>query len=170
MTSTTSRSKKVLAPLAVLLAAGALAVGSGATFTSATDSTIETVTSGSLTLTNDGFVFDEGLANLKPGESREGELTLNNTGTIPAEVTLTQTNVDNTFENDALSLTIAEVGGDSIHTGLFDDLGSKSLGTLAGESSKTYAFTVTLAANAGDVNQNKTADATFNWDAVQTND
>lgn len=44
--------KKVLLPLATLLAAGAVAIGSGATFTSSTANTISSVTSGTLTHTN----------------------------------------------------------------------------------------------------------------------
>lgn len=169
MTNTTSRSKKVLAPLAVLLAAGALAVGSGATFTSATGSTIETVTAGSLTLTNDGFTFDDGLNNLKPGESRDGSLTVRNTGSLPAAVTLTQSDVDNKFENGVLLMTITE-GGSSIHASEFDDLGTKALGVVDANSEKTYDFTVTLAEGAGNANQGKTANATFNWDAIQLDD
>src|SRR5690606_16845730 len=48
----TTRSKKVLVPLATLLAAGAIAVGSGASFTSTTENTISAVTSGTLEQSN----------------------------------------------------------------------------------------------------------------------
>ena len=39
-------SRKILVPLATLAAAGAIAIGSGATFTSTTANTISSVTSG----------------------------------------------------------------------------------------------------------------------------
>ncbi|MCW2790898.1 MAG: hypothetical protein JWP56_3201, partial [Aeromicrobium sp.] len=43
------KTKKILLPLATLVAAGAIAVGSGATFTSTSANTISSVTSGTLT-------------------------------------------------------------------------------------------------------------------------
>lgn len=64
---TVTRTHKVLVPLATLLVAGAIAVGSGATFSSTTGSTISAMTSGSLEHTNSkngGAIFN--LTNLKP--------------------------------------------------------------------------------------------------------
>ena len=83
--------KKVLVPLTVLLAAGALAVGSGATFSSETGNTISTVTSGTLLHTNSkngAQIF--GLTNLKPGDTVNGAVTLTNTGSLPATFSLTE--------------------------------------------------------------------------------
>lgn len=169
MTSTTSRSKKILAPLAVLLAAGALAVGSGATFTSASSSTIDSVTSGTLEVDNNGIGFGDSLENLRPGDVRTGKLTLTNDGSLAADLTLTQVAPTNTFVNKALTLEVIETGASApIYSGTFEALGSKPLGVLAAESSKEYQFTVKLAGNAGNENQNKNAKASFTWDAIQT--
>ncbi len=84
--------KKVLLPLATLLAAGAVAIGSGATFTSSTANTISSVTSGTLTHTNsknNAAVFS--LSNIKPGDVVNGSLTITNTGSLPASFSLTET-------------------------------------------------------------------------------
>lgn len=168
MTSTTSRSKKILAPLAVLLAAGALAVGSGATFTAATDSSIETVTSGSLTLTNGGFEFKDGLANLQPGQSRTGSVTVKNEGSLPADLTLKQVNPSSTFTAGVLTLEISQAGVTTpIYSGEFQKMDSKTLGSIDANSSKDFQFTVALDKQAGNTNQGKNAKATFAWDAVQ---
>lgn len=92
---------KILVPLATLAAAGAIAVGSGATFTSESNNTISAVTSGSLTHTNskdDQAVFN--LPTMKPGDTVNGTLTLTNTGTLPAAFSLTETGSTNGFAGD----------------------------------------------------------------------
>ena len=83
--------RKILVPLATLAAAGAIAVGSGANFTSHSENTISSVTSGSLKQTNskDGqAIFN--LTAIKPGDVVNGSLTLTNTGTLPAKFSLTE--------------------------------------------------------------------------------
>ena len=78
--------RKVLVPLTTVLVAGAVAVGSGATFTSTTDNTISSVTSGTLTHTNskDRAAIFNLPANLKPGDVVNGTVTITNTGSLPA--------------------------------------------------------------------------------------
>ena len=66
MTSTTNR-RKILIPLATLLAAGAVAVGSGATFTSTSVSS-SAVTAGNLVHTNSRDGLSMNVANIKPGD------------------------------------------------------------------------------------------------------
>lgn len=174
MTSTTSRSKKVLAPLAVLLAAGALAVGSGATFTSASSSTIDSVTSGTLTHTNSKDKAAVLTAeNLKPGKSESGTVTLTNTGTLPATFTLVGKDAQSTFPQNTLKLKVVnQAGNQTVYEGDFKgfkDAGPKQLGEFAAGHSATYVFTVSLDQNAGNDAQGKTANAAITWDAIQTN-
>ncbi len=99
--------KKILLPLATLLAAGAIAVGSGATFTSTTANTISSVTSGTLSQSNskaDQAILN--LTNIKPGDTINGALTITNTGSLPADFTLTETSSANGFADKYLTLTI----------------------------------------------------------------
>ena len=71
MTSTTNR-RKILIPLATLLAAGAVAVGSGATFTSTSVSS-SAVTAGTLVHTQHGQRgHDERHARSSPGDTVTG--------------------------------------------------------------------------------------------------
>ncbi|MBE7326007.1 hypothetical protein IEQ44_15260 [Nocardioides sp. Y6] len=168
----TTRSKKVLVPLATLLAAGAIAVGSGASFTSTTGNTISAVTSGTLTQANskDGqAVFN--LANIKPGDVVNGSLTITNTGSLPANFTLTEKSSVNGFSADNLKLTITNTTTNTeVFKGTFgalEDNKANTLGTFAAGDVNTYTFSVSLAQGATNADQGKTASAVYTWDAVQ---
>jgi hypothetical protein len=165
-------SRKILVPLATLAAAGAIAVGSGATFSSETKNTISSVTSGTLTHTNskdDAAIFD--LANLKPGDVLTGSLTLKNTGSLPAKFSLTETSSANGFAGNNLSLKITNAtSGAVVYNGPFGGLvdGTKNpLGTFASGESNAYDFRVALDQAADDTQQGKTASASYTWDSVQ---
>ncbi|WP_210438783.1 TasA family protein [Nocardioides xinjiangensis] len=173
MTTTAAATRrKVLIPLATLAAAGAIAVGSGATFTSTTGNTASAVTSGTLKHTNskDGkAVFD--LTNLKPGDTLNGTLTLTNTGSLPAAFTLTEVSSTNAFTGANLSLAITDTTtGATVYTGTFGGLvdGTKTaLGTYAAGDAHTYTFTVKLAQDTPNADQGKSANAVYQWDSVQ---
>lgn len=167
-----SRSKKVLIPLATLLAAGAVAVGSGATFTSTTGNTISAVTSGSLSQSNskDGqAVFN--LTDIKPGDTINGSLKITNTGSLPADFTLTEVESANGFDGENLKLVITNTtDNETVYTGTFGGLadGTKNaLGTYEAGAANDYTFTVTLAQDAPNSQQGKTASAVYTWDSVQ---
>lgn len=164
--------KKVLVPLATLLVAGAVAVGSGATFTSASNNTISTVTSGSLLQTNskaDKAIFN--LTNMKPGDTLNGSLVITNSGTLPADFSLTEVSSANAFTGDVLKLKIVNTTTNvSVYDGTFGGLvdgEKKALGTVAAGVANTYTFTVTLDQAATNADQGKSASATYAWDAVQ---
>ena len=163
--------RKVLVPLTTVLVAGAVAVGSGATFTSTTNNTISSVTSGTLTHTNSknaAAIFNLP-ANLKPGDVVNGTVTITNTGSLPAAFSLTEVSSTNAFTGSNLTLTITENGASApVYTGTFGGLqdGIKMpLGTFASEAARTYTFTVKL--NTPNTDQDKTATAVYTWDSVQ---
>lgn len=165
-------SKKILVPLATLVAAGAVAIGSGATFTSSTANTISSVTSGTLTQTNskaDAAIFD--LANIKPGDVVNGSLTITNTGSLPAAFSLTETTSTNGFADNALTLTITNTtSGTQVYNGNFGGLadGTKNpLGTVEPGVANSYTFSVKLAATADNTQQGKSATAAYSWDSTQ---
>jgi hypothetical protein len=172
-----SRTKKILVPLATLTIAGAIAVGSGATFTSTSGNTISAVTTGTLTQTNsksNAAIFN--LTNMKPGDTVNGGVTITNTGTLPADFSLTQALSANAFADKTtgdnyLKLTITNVTDNKqVWAGNFGALvdgASNPLGEFAPGAAKTFRFSVTLDAAAPNSEQGKTANATFNWDAVQ---
>lgn len=166
------RTKKILVPLATLLAAGAIAVGSGATFSSTSGNTISAATSGTLTQSNSKAgkaVFS--LDNLKPGDTLNGSLKLTNTGSLAAAFSLTEVSSTNGFDGENLKLVIKNTTKNTtVYTGTFGGLadGTKNaLGTWAPGEANDYTFTVTLDQAASNTQQGKAATATYTWDAVQ---
>jgi spore coat-associated protein N len=164
--------KKILLPLATLVAAGAIAVGSGATFTSTSANTISSVTSGSLNQTNskaNAAIFN--LTAIKPGDTVNGSLTIKNTGTLPATFSLTETTSTNTFTGANLTMVITNTTTNKvIYNGTFGGLtdGTKNdLGTVAPNVANDYTFSVKLDQNTPNTDQAKTASAAFQWDSVQ---
>lgn len=164
--------KKILVPLATLAAAGAIVVGSGATFTSSTGNTISSATSGTLNHTNsknNQAIFT--LADIKPGDTRTGGLSLTNTGSLPATFSLTETASTNGFTGENLKLQITDVANSKVvYNGTFGGLvdGEKQdLGEIAPGATHGYTFVVSLAENTPNADQGKTANATYKWDSVQ---
>lgn len=164
--------RKILVPLATLLAAGAVAVGSGATFTSQSGNTLSTVASGTLTQANskaDAAIFD--LRELKPGDTLNGYLTVTNTGSLPARFKLTESASTNTFTGSNLKLTITDTtAGTQLYNGTFGGLEdglAKDLGVVQPGVATEYTFSVSLAAGTPNSDQGKTAGASYTWDSVQ---
>lgn len=164
--------KKILLPLATLVAAGAIAVGSGATFSSTSANSISSVTSGTLSHTNsksDKAILN--LTNIKPGDTVNGALTITNTGSLAADFSLTEVSSTNGFSDNYLTLTITNTTtGASDYSGTFGGLvdGAKTpLGTVAPGVANNYTFSVHLDDNAPNSQQGKTASAAYQWDSVQ---
>jgi spore coat-associated protein N len=160
------KTTKILLPLATLVAAGAIAIGSGATFTSTSANTISSVTSGSLSQANskaNAAVFN--LTNIKPGDVVNGSLTIKNTGTLPATFS------PNTFTGANLTMVITDTTtGKLVYSGTFGGLvdGKKNdLGLVAPGASDDYTFSVKLDQATTTADQGKTASAAFQWDSVQ---
>nr|MCW2727587.1 hypothetical protein [Aeromicrobium sp.] len=155
-----------------LVAAGAIAVGSGATFTSTSANTISSVTSGSLSQSNSkaGAAIIN-VAAIKPGDVVNGGLTITNTGTLPATFSLTETASTNTFAASNLTLVITNTTTNKeIFNGTFGGLvdgTKKDLGTVAPGVANNYTFSVKLDQATPNTDQGKTASAAFQWDSVQ---
>lgn len=184
------KTSKILLPLATLVAAGAIAIGSGASFTSSSENTISSVTTGTLTQSNSKdkqAIFS--VANMKPGDGQVGTVTITNTGTLAGNFTLTQAGAVNPF-GTYLTLSIKRVGDtEALWTGPFDtlpkagiDLGrfdvKKGATPKLGEDANGYIFTVSLDKETPNsvtdpvtkietVLQGATASSTFKWDAIQ---
>lgn len=163
--------RRILAPLATLLVAGAIAIGSGANFTSTSSNPANLYATGTLTQANskaDSAIFR--LSNLKPGDTLDGEVTITNTGSLPATFTLSEVDPQNGFANPAnLRMSITDTGsGATVFDGTFGTTGTKALGTFKAGEARTYRFRVLLATSAGNAEQARTATATYTWDAVQT--
>lgn len=170
----TSTSRKFLMPLATLLVAGAVAVGSGATFDSETTNSLS-VTSGTLSQTNSkASAAVLSISNIKPGDQVTGSVTITNTGSLAQVFTLKESAASNSFPLDGngvnyLQLTIRNTTDNvTLYSGTVGGVGDIALGTFAANGgAKTFAYTVKLAEAAPNAAQGKAAAATYTWSGVQ---
>lgn len=162
------RSRKLLLPMATLLAAASIAIASGASFTSSSATAASTYAAGTLTQSNSKqaqAVFTG--TNLKPGDTITGTVTIANTGSLPAVFTLNEVAPTNGFVVPArLQMTIAE-DGEQIFAGTFGTVSPIALGEFAPGEERTYTYSTTLAADAPNAEQGRSATASYRWDAVQ---
>lgn len=166
---------KVLIPLATMLAAGAVAIGSGATFSSTSVHTA-TVTSGILHHTNDHNGVTLAIGNLQPGDTQTGSLVIKNDGTLDATASIAASAVNSTFTGSNLNLKVVETTADAtpqtvtLYDGSFANVGTgltTALGALPVGKSITVAYTVSLSSATTDVDQNKSAGARFTYVTTQ---
>ncbi|GAA4283659.1 hypothetical protein GCM10022261_11900 [Brevibacterium daeguense] len=171
--SSSSRSRRLLVPLAVMGAAAAIAVGSGASFTSTTSSAPNVVTAGAFSQTNTAegsaiFTLDAAM----PGDTTTGTATVTNTGDFAGEFTLVESDDTTTFPAGTLDLVVTDTTDSAspveVYNGDLGGLESQTLGTIAPEESRTYTFDVTFDEAAGNDAQGAQASAAYTWNAVQT--
>jgi len=170
-TATPSR-KRLIVPLAGLLVAAAVAVGSGADFVSNSVNAANAYSTGTLTQTNSkagSAIFNA--SNLKPGDTLNGKVTITNSGSLPAKFALTEDAANGFTTKSNLGLVITRAGSATpVWTGTFGDLtsaGPLDLGTFAAGESHDYTFSLTLAQSATNAEQGKSATATYSWNATQ---
>lgn len=171
-----SRPRRLLATLALLLAATGVAIGSGASFTSSSATAANTFATGTLKQTNDkdGAAILTA-ANMKPGDTTTGTVKITNSGSLAGTFKVAETDYAKTFEKTTLALSVVDTAsGTSVYSGKLDGFGTKDLGTWAAGEAHTYKFTVTFpttddsGATDQNVDQGKTASAKFAWTSTQT--
>lgn len=165
-----TRTRRLLVPLATLVAAAGIVVASGATFSTSTASTASAA-SGVLKQTNSNSVAFTGV-NLKPGDVVKGSVTITNSGTLPAVFTLTETEGVNSFAPKSdLTVQITEngpAGTRALPASTLGALPQQSLGEFAVGEQRTYAYVVTFNSGALNAQQNKSATTTYTFSSVQT--
>ncbi|GLB68730.1 CalY family protein [Arthrobacter mangrovi] len=168
-TTSTARRSRILIPLAGLLVAGAVAVGSGADFAASSVNSGNAFTAGSLSQTNskaDKAVFN--MSNLKPGDSVTGSVTITNSGSLPASFTLKETATNGFTDPALLTLKVTDTKNSStVYSGALGALGTKDLGSWAAGEARDFVFTATLSPAAGNTEQGKTATAEYTWGSTQ---
>lgn len=169
---TKSRKRLILLPLAGLLVAATVAVGSGADFVANSVNSANAFSSGTLAQQNSKSgkaIFNA--SNLKPGDTLNGKVTITNSGTLPAAFTLTENATNGFVKTENLKLVITRAGsGTPVWSGTFGDLtkaGALDLGEFAAGESRDYTFSTTLAQTADNTEQGKNASAVYTWDSKQ---
>lgn len=174
-----NRSRKILIPLATMSVAAAVVIGSGATWTSTTQSSVA-VTSGNILHTNSQGGKTLTISNMKPGDAYSGTLTLTNGGTLDSRLQITEgAGATNTFYKPTAGASdlqlVVKRDATTIYSGDFDkftayDSGATNTVTALPKANATnntddtvISFTVTLAAAANDASQSKSANATFSF-------
>jgi hypothetical protein len=162
--------------LALVLLVIALAVASYSfgLFSSSSANPENTFTSGTMTQVNnrdDQAVLTA--ADLVPGSTASGKVTIRNAGdasgdfTLRAEDLTDQPGPGGGILSQALELEITQTAGDAlVYDGTLAGFDSAGLGVWDPEEERTFTFTVRLG-NVGNAYQESAASVTFTWDAVQ---
>jgi hypothetical protein len=166
--------KRLLVPLAGLLVAAAVTVGSGADFVANSVNAANAFSTGTLTQSNSksgSAIFDA--ANLKPGDTLNGTVTITNSGSLPADFALTEDALNGFVTKSNLALVITRSGEATspVWSGTFGDLtaaGPLSLGTFSAGEARVFTFSTTLAQSAANAEQGKTATAKYTWNSTPT--
>ncbi len=186
-----SNPKRTLTALTGVLAASAVAVGSGADFTASSANPGNTFTAGTLTMSNskaDAVVLTA--SNLKPGGAAQtGQVDIGNTGSLGATLSLAKSSlVDRNAANetDATTPISAKLNVKVVDCGLHADgaptcdatdpveysgplssFGTTDLGDYAAGAKHRYEFSVSLDGSAGNDHQGDSASVQFDWSAAQ---
>ena len=151
--------RKIMAALFAVLAASALAVGSGANFNSTSANPSNVLSAGSMSQSNskDGAAILTA-DNLRPGDTTTGTVDITNTGDVVGAFTLLQSNVVDVpllpAFSERLTLEVEDLGdpacvsscppADTIYSGNVSDMASLPLGTYAPGVTHRYRFTATF--------------------------
>ena len=149
----------MLIALGGLVAASAVAVGSGANFNATSANPRAFISSGTIVVTDS--LAGQSIVSvnpLKPGGSTSGTVNIQNGGTAPAGFTLTKANLVNTPTSPALSskltLVVQDLGDPTcstscpaavtMYSGILGTMGTLTLGTFAAGAKHQYKFSVTF--------------------------
>jgi spore coat-associated protein N len=149
----------MLIALGGLMAASAVALGSGANFNSTSANPNTLISAGTVKVTDSLAGHSILSVNLiKPGGSTSGTVNIQNGGTAPAGLTLAKANLVNTPASPALSskltLVVKDLGNPactvscpaavSLYSGTLGSMGTLALGTFAASATHQYSFNVTF--------------------------
>jgi spore coat-associated protein N len=151
--------RRMVIALGGLVAASAVALGSGANFNSTSANPHDVISTGTIVV-SDSLAGQSILSVnlLKPGGSTSGTVNIQNGGTAPAGLTLAKTNLVDTPASPALSskltLVVSDLGNPSctvscpaavtMYSGTLGSMGTLALGTFAAGATHQYKFTATF--------------------------
>jgi spore coat-associated protein N len=173
--------RRTLSTLALVLAAVGIAVGSGANFTASKANASNTFASGSLSIGNSPTGAILTVPAMKPGDTADGYVDIENTGTLSGAFSLTSSSeTGDAALLGALDLVVKDCGmfasgtptcdaGDTtVFTGKVGamDAGASALGTFAAADKHKYWFKVTLPSGSANALQGLSAGVQFDWSAT----
>lgn len=157
----------MLASLALLTLALGTAMFSGASFSSRSANSAALAT-GSIELTssNPGQEIVASATGMKPGQSKEGTITITNKGDVAGTVTLAASGLSGTALALAIDLKIEDVTGTATQkwSGKLGAFSSLALGSFAAGEAHKYRFTLSWPASANEASlQGASTSLTFKW-------
>jgi len=174
--------RRTIGALAVVLAAVGITVGSGANFTAHAANPQNTFATGTLTIGSSASSALFNATGLKPGDSVNGTVDIQNTGSLAGAFTLqTSSVVDPNALLGQLDLKVEDcgvytgpggataptcAGTKFVYDGKASAVGTATLGTFAGGAKHKYVFTVAMPSGISNTFQGKTASVEFDWDAA----
>jgi spore coat-associated protein N len=187
MTALRRNPKRRLGALSVLALSGAVVVGSGANFSSASANPANTFATGTLTQVNskDSAAILTA-SNLMPSQSATGTVDIQNTGSASAPFTLAKSSVTDSDATNKLSAKLTLVvkdcglwsGGNApscaaptqVYSGTIASMGTLALGSYAASDKRRYEFDVTFpdggSAGADNAYQGDNMSVRFDWTAT----
>jgi spore coat-associated protein N len=174
---------RVLGALAALTTAVAVAVGSSASFTATSANPSNTFAAGTLSILNskEGLAVLTASSGMKPGDSANGTVDVQNTGSLSGVFTLSRSNIVDSDGTNPLSAKLnlvvkdcgdfssgtptCDAGDPQRYSGTIAAMGSVSLGTFAANEKHRYEFAVTFDASAGNAYQGDNSSVQFDWNA-----
>ena len=179
--------KRRLGALAALLAAAAVAVGSGANFTAASANPSNTFSTGSLSMLNSkdnaAILTASGM---RPGDpATTSTVDIKNTGTLSGTFSLAKSNISDSDGTNPLSQKLDVVisdcglwsggnppscaGATQKYSGKISAMGTIALGTFAASDQHRYQFSVSMpdgGAGADNVYQGDNTSVQYDWNAT----
>ena len=178
--------QKMVGVLFALLLAAAMAVGSGANFTSQSVNSGNLVAAGTLKAEGPSSAILN-ITKIRPGESPSGEATISNTGNTRGAFTMTGSNLVDTPGtaggpnlSGKVTLLVQEltgpggtvVPGPAVYNDVLSNFNAaQTLGNINGGAAKTYKFTVNFPNGTPAVDnpyQGAQSELTITFDAVQS--
>lgn len=162
--------RRLLIALLLILIAAAIAVGSTAVFTSSDANAGNLFASGNLQVSSeDGAILSA--QNMAPGDTVNGNVRVENTGSVSGTFSLTSEDLTNSGGApplaDVLTLRIDAPGPSVIYNGpLTNGIDEQLPPSWDAGDQRTYDFRVTMDQGAGNEYQNKSSEITFRWNAV----
>ncbi len=165
--------RRLLIGLALILLASAVAVGSTAVFTSSDANAGNSFAAGDLEVNAPNEAIFTA-TNMSPGDTETGTATIENTGSVSGDFTMSAEVTDNTpgpgggSLANVLEVTVTDGATVVYPTGSFAGMQDVDLGSWIGGEGHTYDFTVEFPETGENQNQFEGASTTvtFTWDAV----
>ncbi len=162
-----SRHWLALAALALVSLALGSAMFSGASFTS-TSANTASLAAGAVqinsSLPNQAIVAAAGM---RPGESRQGTITIANQGSVAETVTLKATGLSGAALASAIELKVEDTtggGSTQVWSGKLGTFSSVGLGSFAAGATRSYRFTLSWPSTSNEASlQGTSTSLTFQW-------